>query len=131
MQFVEEGKVSQKQGVYVKTVFGHEIQINDTDKSITIETPGGYSLILDESGKQIAAKTQRGHTLVLDDSQQQIQIKGGPNSIVLKTTSGEISIQAGTKISLSAPQIEVSAAANLELKGGAMMKVKGAIVQIN
>ncbi len=131
LQFVDEAKDAQKQGVYIKSVFGHEIQANDLDKSITIKTPNGYSLVLDEANKQIAVKTQGGHTIVLDDRQQQIQVKGGPNAITLKTTSGEINIQAGAKIALSAPQIEISATASLDLKGGAIVKVNGAAVKIN
>ena len=148
LQFVEEDKDSQKKGIYVKSVFGHEVQINDTDKSITIKTPDEHTLLLDEKNKKIEAKTSGGHSLLLDDSGKKVELKSsGGNKVLLDDNSRKVeikdsantvtlnssgvSIKGSPKISLSAPQIQVDASAQLELKGGAMVKVNGGIVKLN
>jgi len=166
LQFVEEDKDDRKKGVYLKTVFGHQIQMNDTEDKITISTPKGYTFVLDEKNKEIEVKTAgdrsmllddkqmklaivgSANTIVLDDGQKKTQIQNGGNAIelddlrkqvkvssgsssVLLQAAGIVEIKAGAKLSLSAPQIEISAAAQLALKGGAVVQVNGTIVKIN
>jgi uncharacterized protein involved in type VI secretion and phage assembly len=106
MQFTEEDKGGSKKGVQIKTVYGHVISFNDTEKIVEITTPGGHSLKLDDKGKKIELQSSSGHSLVLDD---------GGNSLSLKSM-GSVSIEATTNLSLTA---------------NGTMTVKGAIIKLN
>ncbi|MBD1847224.1 VgrG-related protein [Cyanobacteria bacterium FACHB-63] len=57
IQFVEEDKGSSKDGVYIQTAGGHQIQLNDSDRSIQIKTNGGHQVKLDDMGQSITIKS--------------------------------------------------------------------------
>ena len=50
LEFVEEDKGNSQSGISIVTAGGHQLQINDTDKSIELTTPGGHKLRLDDNG---------------------------------------------------------------------------------
>jgi uncharacterized protein involved in type VI secretion and phage assembly len=86
MQFTEEDKGGSKKGVQIKTVYGHQITFNDTEKIIEITTPGGHSLTLDDKSKKIELKS-----------------------------TGSISIEATTDLSLTANRIITVKGATIKL----------------
>jgi len=92
LQFVEEDKDSSKAGVYLETAGGHQIVLNDSDRSVTIATQGGHQLLFDDQKQRVELRTNGGHKLLLDDSNRSITLQSG----------GSISIKAGTTISIEA-----------------------------
>ena len=44
LQFIEESKGSSQAGVIIKTAGGHEVQINDSDRSITLSSTGNLNI---------------------------------------------------------------------------------------
>jgi Rhs element Vgr protein len=111
-----------------------KITIHDGDKSIIIETPGGRKLTMDDNAGSIQIEDSAGNIITMDD-----------NGIVMDSPQ-EINLKGGTKISLSAPEIAIKAdmklsaeaSAGLSLKSdgtadfeGAMVNIKGSLVQIN
>jgi phage protein D/phage baseplate assembly protein gpV len=106
MQFTEEDKGGSKKGVQLKTVYGHQIYMNDSDRLIEITTPGGHSLKMDDKNKKLELKSSSGHSLVLDDA---------GNSVGLKS-SGSLSIEATS---------------TMTIKSTGPMTVQGAIIKLN
>ncbi len=44
MQFVEEAKGGSQAGITIKTAGGHEVTINDSDRSITLSSTGNLKI---------------------------------------------------------------------------------------
>jgi phage protein D/phage baseplate assembly protein gpV len=109
LQFVEEDKGSSKKGVYVNTVDGHKLNINDTEKKIEIKTQDGHQVLLDDQNKKIEIKTSGGNICKLDDQGRKITIDA----------TGEIELTAKQKITLKVggSSIEISMS-NIKLKMG-------------
>lgn len=99
----------------IKTPAGSEILLDDTkdQEKITITTPGKTSLVLDDGGKTI-----------------QLSDKDGKNALSISFESGEISIQAEKKISLTAGSnaklILDGTGGNLSMEGKSKVNIKGA-----
>jgi phage protein D len=90
LQFVEEDKRRSKKGVYIITAGGHEVRINDSDRTIEI-------------------KTRRGHTLTMDDK--------GAGSISMSSI-GSISLDARTSIDIRAKtSIRIQAPGPVTVRG--------------
>ncbi|MFN6486093.1 MULTISPECIES: VgrG-related protein [unclassified Nostoc] len=122
LQFVEEDKGSSKKGVYVNTVDGHKLNINDTDKKIEIKTKDGHQVLLDDQKKKIEIKTNGGNICNLDDQGRKITLTG----------TGEIELTAPQKITLKVggSSIEVSMS-NIKLRmGGNTIELGGAGIKI-
>lgn len=107
LQFVEEDKGASKKGVYIDTVYGHHIHLNDTDKFAEIKTRDGHYVRLDDQSKKIEIKTSL----------------GGLATITMSSPTGEINIKAGTRLTLDAAQIDITATA--------LVNVRGAIIKLN
>lgn len=95
-------------------------------------------------------KTRKGHTLTFDDGQKglvRLELNDGKklefdddgikledasgNSLVIESRSGAMSITAMTKLSLSAPTIEINAKAKATVEAGGFLTLKGGLVAIN
>jgi phage protein D len=132
LQFVEEDKGSSKKGIYLKTVAGNQVDINDTDKKILIKTVGGHQVLLDDQNKKVEIKTSGGQSNTLSDSArkitlsatgeieltapQKIRLKSGASSIELSPTSVKLSM-GGNTIELGASGININSATTLTMKG--------------
>jgi uncharacterized protein involved in type VI secretion and phage assembly len=123
LQFVEEDKGSSKKGVYLDTVYGHHAYFNDTDKFIEAKTKNGHYLRLDDKNKKAEVKSQGGLYVLLDDGGKKIEVKSGGGTITMKQTTGEINIKAGTKLTIDAGQIDISASG--------IVNVKGSLIKLN
>jgi uncharacterized protein involved in type VI secretion and phage assembly len=96
----------------VKTRKGHQLTFDDGTKGLVrLELNDGKKLEIDDDGIKI------------DD--------GSGNSVLIESRSGSISITAATKLSLSAPTVEIKASAQGTVEGGGMLTLKGGIVAIN
>jgi uncharacterized protein involved in type VI secretion and phage assembly len=101
-----------------------------------IRTPAGHEIELDDLEKSVTVKTATGHTLRMEPSKVEMSTNGG-SAKVLMETSGAISVTANVSIELKAPQITLDATM-LELKGStakltadALCQIQGGMVKIN
>lgn len=155
LQFVEEDKGAIKKGVYLYTIGGHNLRMNDSQKFAELETTGGHKIRCDDTGKSITVETTGGHKIQCSDTSKaitvestgQINIKApqkisltvGSNSIEITSTGitikgGTISVQATTgAISLQAAgSLSMSAGGSLSASSGSSISVNaGAAVSIN
>ncbi|MBD2137774.1 VgrG-related protein [Anabaena sp. FACHB-1237] len=106
LQFVEKVKGAVKQGIQLKTILGHILHLNDTDKCVLIKTNGGHQVLLDDQNKKVEIKTSGGHTVILDDVSQSVSIK----------SNGSIKLDAKTTIDINA---------------SGPISIKGAIIKLN
>jgi uncharacterized protein involved in type VI secretion and phage assembly len=99
----------------IKTRSGHEILFDDSDGdgTIKIETTNGRTIILNDAGGG------------------DISISDGTNSIDLAANSGELSISAASKISLSAPDLELKGGLTVKIESGTMLELKGLPIHLN
>lgn len=132
LQFVEEDKDSSKKGIYVDSVYGHKLYLNDTDKKIELKTNGNHHLLIDDTSKKIHITTAGGHTVTLDDQSRKITMSAtgeieltAPQKILLKvgTSSIEISMTNVT-LKTSTNTVELSPA-GINVNSTAMTTVKG------
>lgn len=152
LQCVEEDKGSSKKGVYVDTVAGHHVYMNDTEKFAEVKTNGGHQVRLDDQKKKILIQTTNGNKCEMSDNGDKITISANqkieitaPTGITLTVGSNTIEMSpTGIKIQAS-PTMDIqgvtttvkgTAAANIEgattsVKGTAMVQVQGALVKIN
>ncbi|WP_055074141.1 VgrG-related protein [Pseudanabaena sp. 'Roaring Creek'] len=90
LQFVEEDKDTKK-GIYVNTIDGHNVRLNDSEKFVELETTGGHKFRADDMSKEISL-TSTGN----------ITIKTGTTGLVndVKINAGNITLTATTNITL-------------------------------
>jgi phage protein D/phage baseplate assembly protein gpV len=105
MQFTEEDG-NTKKGIQIKTVYGHQIYMNDSDRLIEIKTSGGHTLKMDDQSRQIELKSATGHSLVLNDAAASVSLK----------SQGSLSIEANSMMTI---------------KSTGPMTIQGAIIKLN
>ena len=132
LQFVEEDKGSSKKGVYVDTVAGHHVYMNDTEKFAEVKTNGGHQVRLDDQNKKILIETTSGNKCEMSDNgnkisveskgtieitaPQQITIKVGGSSIEI--TPASISIKSAVhKVELGSAGITIDTPAQAQISG--------------
>lgn len=115
---------------------------NGKDKTPVTNSDGNNDIRLIQSRK--------GHKLTFDDGQkQQLQLElsdgkrltfnddgielddGKGNRVVIKSQSGEVTLQAATKLTLKAPQIAIEATGTAQFKSGGTLEINGSLVKIN
>jgi phage protein D len=160
LQFVEEDKGATKKGVYLNTVDGHNLRLNDSEKFAELETTGGHKFRADDSSKVISLTSTGDITIKTGTSGRtkdltvnaanitltgaaNITLKVGSNKIEITTTgiviSGtDVQIKGTAAAELKAPLVKVEGSANNTVKGGIVSVeasgiaiVKGSVVKIN
>jgi phage protein D/phage baseplate assembly protein gpV len=112
IQFVEEDDMGSKAGIYIKTIGGHRIDINDSEEFIKIKTNGGHSIKMDDNFLQkIEIKTAAFQSIILNDITRQISIETLAGMVNVKATT--ISLDAFVNINLKAPTITMEGAVNI------------------
>ncbi|MEM9980544.1 MAG: phage baseplate assembly protein V, partial [Cyanobacteria bacterium P01_D01_bin.2] len=149
LQFIEEDKDSSKKGVYVDTVYGHQVDLNDSEKKSQIKTKEGHYILFDDSNKKIEIKTNGGHKILLDEGSSKIDVisKGSINvksgssgnseniainggNITLKGSTG-ITLQVGsTSIKLTSTGVTISGA-TISVKATGINTISGSMVKLN
>lgn len=101
----------------IRSRSGHEITFDDGDDGgIHIVTDAGNSIVLDdESG---------GEAVRIEDASRS-------NAIEFDATANELSIEAGARLSIQAPEIDISAAGNVTIDASGMLTLDGAIIKLN
>lgn len=106
---------------------GIKVIFNDEKKSIHIETPGNRVFEMDDDGNSITVKDANGNKMVID--------QGGISIESVK----DLTIKAGSSISISAPQLSLKADGTLSVEGSGstsisssgITEIKGSLVKIN
>jgi uncharacterized protein involved in type VI secretion and phage assembly len=107
---------------------------NDVRK---VHSRSGHELVFDDadqSGK-VELKSSSGHTVTLDDASGSetitIEDKTGQNTIEFDATANSLSIEAGAKLSIEAPTVEIAGDGSLKLESNGILTIKGSLVKIN
>lgn len=97
----------------LKTRAGHELRFNDDDAApeIEVKLADGKRLTFNQDG------------ITVDDARK--------NSITINSADSTVTITAGQKLRLEAPQIEIHTQGTMTLDSGGTLTVKGSVVQIN
>ncbi|MCL1493058.1 MAG: VgrG-related protein [Pseudanabaena sp. Salubria-1] len=160
LQFVEEDKGDVKKGVYLNTIDGHNLRLDDSTKFAELETTGGHKFRADDDSKVISL-TSTGDITVLTGTSgstkdltinaanmtltatTNITLKVGTNKIVISTSGivvegTQVQIKGTASAKMEAPSINVEGSAMNTIKGGlvnveasGIAIVKGSLVKIN
>ncbi|MDJ1184944.1 VgrG-related protein [Roseofilum casamattae] len=87
LQFVEEDRYGSQDGVYLRTSGGHELRLNDSDRSLEISTTGNNRIRFDDRNQRIEIHTRGGQQYILDDARQNVTMKSN-GSINLNSARG-------------------------------------------
>lgn len=110
---------------------------NDGDNDIrSITSREGHALTFDDaSDGGVEIETNAGHTITLDDSSGgetiTIEDSSGSNVIEFDGTSQNLSIEAGAKLTIEAPQVELNADGTMKLDASGVLELKGALIKLN
>lgn len=102
-----------------------------------ITSRSGHELIFDDGllGGGVEVCTHSGHKIKLHaaggDDYIEIRDANRQNNIIIDATRGSITIESSMKLSLKATDIDIEAAANLNLRAGATLDMKATMVTIN
>lgn len=160
LQFVEEDKAPTKKGVYLNTIGGHNLRLNDSDKFAELETTGGHKFRADDTSKVISLTSTGDITIKTGTSgttkdltinaanmtltaTTNITLKVGANKIVISNSGvviegAQVQVKGTGSAKMEAPLINVEATGANTIKG-AMVNVdasgiaviKGSLVKIN
>jgi phage baseplate assembly protein V len=99
-----------------RTKAGHQLTFVDTQgkEAVQLQTKGGHSVTLDDQNKNIKISTSGGNSATLDDQNQKITISTSGGSTITMDSSG-ITLQASSKVSIAAPDIELGQGASQQL----------------
>lgn len=99
----------------IRSRSGHEVRMNDSERGrVEITTNGGRSIVLDDA-----------------TGSEKITIDDGQNTVEFDATQGTITVSGGTKVSVEAPMLEISASGNVNIEAGGILDLQGSIVNIN
>lgn len=107
---------------------------NDVRK---IHSRSGHELVFDDADRsgKVELNSSGGHTVTLDDSSGSetitVEDKTGQNRIEFDATSNELTIEAGAKLSIEAPTVEIAGDGSLKLESNGMLTINGTLVKIN
>lgn len=115
LQFIEEDKGGSKKGIHIKSVYGHQVYLNDSEKKIEIKTDLGQSLVLDDMGQSIKMSSKGTITI---DALQKITLMVGGSMVELTPAS----------IKAQGPQIQTIAAGQNQVLGTKVQIVGAAAI---
>jgi phage protein D/phage baseplate assembly protein gpV len=125
LQFVEEDKGGSKAGVKIKTVYGHEIYLNDSDKVIEVKTNGGQTLKLDDQSNKIEMKATQTISL---EAPQTITLKVGSSKVELTQMGVEIQ---GTQAKMNGTAQAAVEGAIVNVKASGVAAIQGSLLKLN
>jgi uncharacterized protein involved in type VI secretion and phage assembly len=96
-----------------------------------IHTRKGHKLTFDDGSKgKVQLELNDGKRVTIDDDGVQVN-DGKGNSIVIQSSSGAITIEAKSNLTLKAPQIAIQATGKLDVTASGNLTLSGALVRIN
>lgn len=102
-----------------------------------VRSRSGHEVVLDDAAQEgkVEIATNAGNTITLDDStgSEKITIEdsGGTNALTFDAVSGTLSIEGGTKLELTATNIEIKGDANVSVEASGVLELKGAMIKLN
>jgi uncharacterized protein involved in type VI secretion and phage assembly len=111
--------------------------LNDPVNRRLIRTPAGHEIELHDQDRTVTVKTADGQTITLTPDKIEVATAQGTAQVVLET-SGAVSVKATTtlkleaaSITLDAPTVEIKGSGTAKLGGGAMCEIQASLVKIN
>jgi phage protein D len=141
LQFVEEDKGAVKKGVYLNTIDGHNLQLDDSSKVISLTSTGDITVKTGTSGTANNLTINAANMTL--DATTTITLKVGSNKVEITNTgiviSGtDVQIKGTAAAELKAPLVTVEGSASNTVKGSivsveasGIAVLKGSIVKIN
>jgi len=116
---------------------GHELMMIDQKNAgqIVVKTSGGHQIVMNDKDKTLEIKESGGQKITMKNNE--IEISSGTAKV--KIQGGNVSIETTSNLKIKATQINIQADAALEIKANAslkltssgMVELKGAMVKIN
>lgn len=123
LQFVEEDKGTKK-GVYLNTIDGHNLRLNDSDKFAEVETTGGHKFRCDDNSKEISLTSTGNITVKTGTSGTSKDLNINAANITLTATTNITLKVGGNKIVISNSGIEISGM-EVKIKGIGAVNING------
>lgn len=102
-----------------------------------IRSRSGHEVVLDDgsSDGKVEIVSSAGHTVTLDDASggEKITIEdsSGQNSIAFDATAGTLTIEGGTKLELSATNIDIKGDGQVTIEASGLLTLEGAMIKLN
>lgn len=110
---------------------------NDGNNDVrSITSRSGHALTFDDADDGgVEIETSAGHTITLDDASGgeiiTIEDSSGSNAIEFDATAQSLSIEAGAKLTVEAPEVELKADGNMTIDASGVLTLNGAIIKLN
>lgn len=111
---------------------------SDADNDVrVIRSRSGHEVVLDDANgeEKVEILTSAGHTVSLDDERGSetitIEDNSGQNTVEFDATAGKLTVEAGTKLELSATNVDITGDGNVNIEASGILKLKGAMIQLN
>ncbi len=128
LQFVEEDKGTKK-GVYLNTIDGHNLRLNDSDKFVELETTGKHKFRADDTSKVISLTSTGDITVKTGTSGTTKDLTVNAANITLTATTN-ITLKVGAnKIVISTSGVVVEGM-SVQIKGTASAKMEAPVVNV-
>jgi uncharacterized protein involved in type VI secretion and phage assembly len=96
-----------------------------------VKTRKGHALTFDDGAKgRVRLELNDGKAITIDDGGITIDAENG-NRIVIGSANGTTTIESATALRIRAPQISIESTGTLDIKAGATLTLRGALVAIN
>jgi phage protein D len=136
LQFVEEDKDTKK-GIYLNTVDGHNLRLNDSEKFAELETTGGHKFRADDSSKEISLTSTGDITVKTGTSGSSNDLNINAANITLTATTN-ITLKVGSNkivisnsgINIEGMQVQIKASTTVNVEATATSTLKGAVVNV-
>ncbi|HVC32555.1 MAG TPA: VgrG-related protein [Chloroflexota bacterium] len=130
-----------KEKITITTRAGHTVTMDDTSGSelISIVDKTGNNLIkIESSSNKITVQAsgdvnvQATQNIDVKSDSGNITIEGSTGNVSVKTDAGNVEVStSGGNLDLKGLQVNIQASAKMSIDGGAMLQIKGGMVQIN
>ncbi|ELS33930.1 MULTISPECIES: VgrG-related protein [Pseudanabaena] len=128
LQFVEEDKDTKK-GIYVNTIDGHNVRLNDSEKFVELETTGGHKFRADDMSKEISLTSTGNITIKTGTTGLANDVKINAGNITLTATTN-ITLKVGlNKIVITNTGIDIEGVL-VQIKGTASAKMEAPLVNV-
>jgi len=112
------------------------IEVEDVESpdegSLHVGSDADLVLSISQGEGSVRIETGGGHEIVLDDGSESLSIEdSGGNSVEMDAATGEVTISADSKLTLEAPEINLSAGGSLNLESAGVTDIVGSVVTLN
>jgi phage protein D len=138
LQFTDEDQGSSKKGIQIKSVYGHQVHLNDSERFIEVKTNNGHTLRMDDGSGSIEMTSTGDIKLASGRTGTTRKISLNAGEIALTATQKITLTIGGNTVEVTPTGVRIQAAGTVDIqgtttavKGSAVVQVQGAIVKIN